>query len=274
MFRFRESEITLIVPCKRCHHMKTIFIFLFLGVQLLYGSSNEPQTIHVFVALCDNANQGIAPVPEQIGNGQDPFNNLYWGAGYGIKTHFKRSKDWALIKTFNNVDSLILERVLFKHKNSNTYLLADAYDGKYIEQTTIDFLEASAGRNGFQIDVESTQLCFGGDAPLISYIGHDGLMEFDVQGAFEPVDKKKREVIILACYSKNYFTDYLKKTKSHPLLWTSHLMAPEAYTLKAAIDGWIRKENDLKISERAAQAYHKYQNCGINGARKLLVTGF
>ena len=51
-------------------------------------------------------------------------------------------------------------------------------------------------------------------------------------------------------------------------------MAPEAYTLKAAIDGWIKKETDIEIRERAAQAYHKYQKCGINGARNLIVTGF
>ncbi|WP_339751590.1 hypothetical protein [uncultured Winogradskyella sp.] len=50
-------------------------------------------------------------------------------------------------------------------------------------------------------------------------------------------------------------------------------MAPEAYTLKSAIDGWILNEIDAQIRERAAQAYHKYQKCGVKGARRLLVTG-
>jgi len=36
------------------------------------------ETIHVFVSLCDNAKQGILPVPKTLGNGQDPKNNLYW----------------------------------------------------------------------------------------------------------------------------------------------------------------------------------------------------
>ena len=49
-------------------------------------------------------------------------------------------------------------------------------------------------------------------------------------------------------------------------------MAPEAYTLEAALTGWLNKETDAKIKERAAQAYHKYQKCGINGARKLFYT--
>ncbi|EDY21883.1 hypothetical protein CfE428DRAFT_0008 [Chthoniobacter flavus Ellin428] len=35
--------------------------------------------IHVFVALADNATQGIVPVPAKIGNGDDAEHNLYWG---------------------------------------------------------------------------------------------------------------------------------------------------------------------------------------------------
>ncbi|AGC76657.1 hypothetical protein LX97_01318 [Nonlabens dokdonensis] len=254
--------------------MKILLLFLVFGAHMLSAATKDVKTIHVYVALCDNVNQGIAPVPEQIGNGQNPFHNLYWGAGYGLKTYFKKSKDWSLIRIVKDVDSLILERVLFKHKKSGTYLLADAYDGAYIKQTTIDFLEASAGRNGFQINDGDTQLCFGGDANLLSYIGHNGLMEFDVNGAFSQPSTNKIETIILACYSKHYFSKYLKQTNAIPLLWTSHLMAPEAYTLKYAIDGWINKEKNTKIAERAALAYHKYQRCGINAARKLLVTGF
>ncbi len=51
-------------------------------------------------------------------------------------------------------------------------------------------------------------------------------------------------------------------------------MAPEAYTLKAIIDDWILKESPTKIKERSAQSYHKYQKCGIRGARNLFTTGF
>ena len=77
----------------------------------------------------------------------------------------------------------------------------------------------------------------------------------------------------MACISKSYFKPYFENTKVNPLVWTTGLMAPEAYTLKSAIDGWILDETDVQIRERAAQAYHKYQKCGIGGARRLLVTG-
>ena len=51
-------------------------------------------------------------------------------------------------------------------------------------------------------------------------------------------------------------------------------MAPEAYTLKAALDGWIAAESAEQIHERAAVAYDKYQKCGLKAARKLMATGW
>src|SRR4028119_1386174 len=85
-------------------------------------------TIHLFVALCDNKYQGIVPVPVKIGNGQDPNNNLYWGCGFGIRTYFKNSREWKLVKS-QKVNSVILERLIFKHATKNYYLIADAYNG-------------------------------------------------------------------------------------------------------------------------------------------------
>ncbi|MEM9679133.1 MAG: hypothetical protein AAF901_02315, partial [Bacteroidota bacterium] len=192
-------------------------ILLLLIVPLLFGFSKQEEsvrTIHVFVALCDNVNQGIVPVPSKLGNGQDPKNNLYWGALYGVKTYFKNSKDWTLVKTITSKNPKVLERLLFKHNTTETYILADAYDGQYIKQATIDFLEASAGRNGVEVTHNQKTLHFGGDSQLVSYIGHDGLMEFDVEGNFEPKNTNQRDAIILACISKEYFEPYLNKTKA------------------------------------------------------------
>ncbi|MFK7750045.1 MAG: hypothetical protein AB8B65_16760 [Kordia sp.] len=230
--------------------------------------------IHVFVALCDNVNQGIVPVPKSLGNGQSPRTNLYWGALYGMKTHFKRSKDWEFVKTIPSNNPKILERIVFKHKTTNTYLLADAYDGKFIKQTTIDFLQASSGANPTEITVNDQKLSFGGNSNLVAYIGHDGLMEFSLDTKFSPKNTKKRDAIILACISKSYFKPYLRQTGANPLVWSTGLMSPEAYTLKWAIDGWILNESDAEICERAAKAYHKYQKCGMRGASRLLVTGY
>ncbi len=252
---------------------KVILLSLFLIISSFLKS--ETKTIHVYVALCDNKNQGIVPVPAAIGNGQDATKNLYWGAGYGVKSFFKnKTTDWKFLKSIPSNNPLILERVLFKHATKDVYLLADAYDGAKIKVCIEDFLQASNGQKPIHINYEDKKLGFGGNANLISYIGHDGLMDFSVDVAFKPITQQKKDVIILACYSKNYFTKHIQKAQANPILWTTHLMAPEAYTLKSAIDGWLNNETGTQIDERAAQTYHQYQKCGIKGARNLFTTGF
>jgi hypothetical protein len=251
--------------------MRLILIFLLFSYEFVAA---QTRTIHVVVALCDNVNQGIVPVPKSLGNGQDAKNNLYWGAGFGVKTFFKNSKEWTLVKTVANPKEHILERILFKHKTSNTYLLADAYDGAKIKNTTVDLLDFSAGNKPEKINLDSISLEFGGKSNLLVYIGHDGLMDFRLETTPTKANDKKRETIILACASKNYFAEHLRITGASPLLWTTNLMCPEAYTLKAAVEGWIKNETNEQIRERAAAAYHEYQKCGLKGARNLLVTGW
>ncbi|WP_299107237.1 hypothetical protein [uncultured Tenacibaculum sp.] len=234
-----------------------------------YTSSTK--VIHIMVALCDNKYQGIVSVPKKIGNGQDPRNNLYWGTAYGIKTFFKRSSEWTFLKQ-EKIDSLILERVIFKHRNKDYYLVADAYNGKYIKQATETFLRSSAGVTKDTIQIKDQVLGIKGNAQLIAYIGHDGLMDFNLNEEFINTDQKKRDVIILACYSKHYFKPHLQKANVNPLVWTTGLMAPEAYTIHDAISGYIKDESNDAIRLRAAKAYHKYQKCGLKASKNLLIT--
>lgn len=231
------------------------------------------KTIHIYVALCDNKYQGIVPVPKGIGNGQDPNSNLYWGCGYGIRTYFKKSAEWKLLKT-QKVNDIILERLVFKHVSKNIYLIADAYDGEHIKKCTQDFLNSASGINKDNILLEYKSTGIAGNADLVAYIGHDGLMDFELNDSFVNTDKKLRNVIILACYSKIYFGPHLAKANINPLVWTSGLMAPEAYTVHDAISGYVNNESAEQIRTRAANAYHKYQKCGIKAARNLLITGW
>jgi len=233
------------------------------------------RTIHVFVALCDNKYQGIVPVGKNIGNGQDAENNLYWGAAYGVKAYFKKkSSDWILLESNKNLSSHILERLLFKHKYRNVYLLADAYDGQFIKQTTIDFLNASAGNNGSEKIYKGETLYFGGASNLVTYTGHDGLMDFALPLQDASKAGSKREAIILACYSKKYFSPHLKRTGALPLIWTTGLMAPEAYILHDALKEWVLNKSNIEIQLASSKAYSKYQKCSLKAAKNLLVSGW
>jgi hypothetical protein len=253
---------------------KTLFILITLALTaniFAQTEKSETKTIHVFVALCDNKYQGIVPVPEAIGDGQNHNTNLYWGCGYGIRTFFKKSKEWKLLAT-RGKNGIVYERLIFKHATKNFYLVADAYNGQYIKQCTKDFLNSSCGNLKDTLQIDGKTLGISGNASLLAYIGHDGLMDFQLSETFSNADNKKRNVIILACYSKHYFSPHLKDANVNPLLWTTHLMCPEAYTLHDALTGYVNGESNESVRERAAAAYAKYQKCTLKAAKKLLVT--
>lgn len=248
---------------------------LLLSLILPFSSfAQQPRVVHVLVALCDNLHQGIVRVPVGIGNGQNARTNLYWGAGYGVKTHFDRAAEWKRVPCDSATEPHILDRAVWRHRDSAVHVVAEAYDGRYIGKATEDLLTYASGRTARTIKAGGISLNAGGGADLIAYAGHDGLLDFQLEETFTGPTTNTRQTIILACLSKRYFAEHLRATGAEPLLWTTGLMAPEAYTLKAALEGWVRREKPAAIRERAAAAYDKYQKCGINGARRLLVTGW
>ncbi|MDU1905311.1 MAG: hypothetical protein E6772_11055 [Dysgonomonas sp.] len=256
--------------------MRVHFIIIFVVLALMKSGSifsQEIQTIHVMVALCDNKYQGIVKVPKAIRNGQDPHNNLYWGCAYGLRTYFKKQPDWKKVKRYK-VDDIRLERVVFKHKTKPYYLVADAYDGRNIKDCTIDFLNSCAGKQKDTIRIDNKIIGIKGNAKLLAYIGHNGLMDFKLPDTYQNKDGKQRDTIILACASKQYFTSYLKSAGANPLLWSTHLMSPEAYTLHDGIATYINGGDAASVRNSAAAAYSKYQKCGLKAAKRLIVTGW
>src|SRR5262249_35649101 len=264
---------------RRAPLMRVFLFVLFGGIATSsLPAQGAPRTIHVFVALADNQSQGIVPVAPRLGNGDDPERNLYWGSAFGVKTYFARSADWKLLVAGQKPKPGVLERCIFKHRAQDVYLVADAYQGRKIREAIVDFLEAAAGgeveKVQFNAGTKNIDLSAGGGADLVAYAGHDGLMDFQLSSLPQKKDDRQRDAIILACVSKVYFAAALRATGAHPLIWTTGLMAPEAYTLKSAIDGWMAHEHNEQVRERAAAAYDRYQKCGIKGARRLLVSGW
>jgi len=250
----------------------------FFVISPAQSQNPAPRTVHVFVALADNEHQGIVPVPPRLGNGLDPARNLYWGAAAGVKTFFSRSSDWTLLQCEQKPKAEVLERCIFKHRTALVYLVADAYRGDEIRQAILDFFDAAAGASPETVNPSTASptvvLRARGGSDLVAYVGHDGLMDFQLPLLPRQKNETRRDAIILACDSKQFFSEPLRTSGAHPLLWTTGLMAPEAYTLKAALDGWIARETPEQVHERGAAAYDKYQKCGMKAARRLFATGW
>lgn len=260
-----------------CCAITCLVLWFVVGTQSL--GADSCRVVSVFVAMADNEHQGIIPVSQKLGNGSDLDNNLYWGAAYGVKTYFLRSPDWKLVSAERQVrPDTVLEQCVFKHVRLPLRVIAHAYKGERIREAIADFLVCVAKRVG----PDATSLvdtaegladdCTNPD--LVAYIGHDGLMDFNLPVDSLGGDSTGRPAIILACMSRQFFGKHIAALRSHPVIWTTGLMAPEAYTLEAAIVSWAKAENEDEIRSRAAEAYDRFQHCGVKAAKRLLVTGF
>jgi hypothetical protein len=154
------------------------------------------------------------------------------------------------------------------------YIVADAWDGARIREAMLTYLEMTAGRASETVVVKrhsgTHAIQAGGASHVAAYVGHNGLMDFRLETP-APASKASpaRSAIVLACASKSYFLDHLRTTGAHPLLLTTGLMAPEAYTLDSALRSWIAKGTTAAAVEGAAGAYNRYQKCGLGPARRL-----
>ncbi len=282
------------VSPKKTLHVSLLALFIVVTQSRVQAASGEtvqarmeadveagrPLLAHVVVALCDNKHQGIQRVSESLGNGQNPRWNLYWGALLGVKTYLPKHGGWEVVSRSTAPGQAVLERMFFHrkiprgNKTADAYIVADAWDGKEIKPAIRQFLSIAAGHNGETVEIgkpdRNLKIQAGGAAHLVAFVGHNGLMDFQVsripngkQGALP------RSSIVLACRSKPYFLEFLRRGGSHPLLLTTGLMAPEAYTLDAAVRTWFAGKSTTEVQEAAGAAYHKYQDCGLRAATRL-----
>jgi hypothetical protein len=237
-----------------------------VGLWALCSPLHATEVIHVFVALADNASQGLVPVPAKIGNGDDPANNLYWGCDEGVRSWFTRSAKWKKVKAPNPGRSEVLERVVFKHQTKDAWLVADAWRGSDMKTCLRTFVAAAAGQGGELVDLDGgTHLRAGGDATLLAFIGHNGLMDFTLEWPAPPAasSAKSKPVVVLCCMSEKYFADSLRRVGARPLLTTTQLMYPGAFVLHDAAQAWLEGKTAAEIRTAAGRAYAKNQGISV-----------
>jgi hypothetical protein len=225
------------------------FLIQFVCAAGLLGGE---KTIGVFVALADNANQGIVPVAAELGNGEDPDKNLYWGAGEGLRGVFNQNPAWRLLEEkAKSADTNILRSCVYRHIKSGVLLNAKAYRGAALQRCLQDF-ENAVRTNAFN---------------LVVFIGHNGLMDFSLPVPEKPAGKTNgADVIVLCCKSEAFFKERIKSAGGRPILLTTQVMYPCAFLLQAAADGWIKGEDPAAIRKRAGGAYAANQKISRKAA--------
>lgn len=210
------------------------------------------KTIGVFVALADPKHTGIEALPMSIGDGDNAETNLYWGNDEGLKGTFDRSKKWKLVdKNETPRADVVLSTRTYRRAGGGLVLVARAYRGSQMQRCIQDY-EGAVAHGGYD---------------LVVFIGHDGLMDFQLPMPQRAADQaKKPDCVALCCVSENFFKQRLLAAGGRPVLLTTQLMYPGAFTLEALADTWAAGGSPEAIRESAAAAYAKNQKISKKAA--------
>ena len=95
---------------------------------------------------------------------------------------------------------------------------------------------------------------------MVVYIGHNGLMDFDLPKPTKSGKQAKApDCVVLCCRSEQYFKTRIEAAGGRPILLTTQLMYPGAFILRAVADSWLDGEKRSAIRESAGIAYAENQ---------------
>jgi hypothetical protein len=202
--------------------------------------AEDLRTVGVFIALCDNVHQGIVPVPKAVGDGEDPEHNLYWGCAEGFMGVFGKSPQWKKESSPEAPSANVLRTYAGRHVSGKMTLTAFAYQGSAIEECLKDF-QAAVSRGKYD---------------LVVYLGHNGLMDFYLDGlAPNPARKKKPECMVLCCMSQKYFSKHIACLEATPILLTTQFMYPGSFLLRDVLEEWVKGAGLKAYRTAAGNAY-------------------
>ncbi len=227
----------------------------------LKAFGTTPKQARVIISLADNQNQGIVPIKASLGDGQDAKSNLYWGALYGAKTHFRRKESWSQT-SLDSDNSDVLESFELKHvAHPASKILFEAWDGAKQNLAVKAYL-------GDLRDEKSPN-------DLVCFVGHNALMDLFIANVpalkitkATNVDRRRKGTVI-ACRSAPYFEPHHESLGVESYVMTNGLMAPEAYVLEGFLKAWLNGDNANQARSGAAAQYAKYQKIPLRNANWL-----
>lgn len=203
--------------------------------------------VALFVALCDNEHQGIAPVPSAIGDGENPERNLYWGCGDAVPRLLRRAENkWKIQHVDDWLDKPepVLRTIVCTRVDETLTLTAFAWRGDAMSECLRAFEKALVS----------------GKYELVAFIGHNGLMDDELPMPDKPA-ASAADAMVLCCMSHEYFTPRLKAMGSRPVLMTRQFMYPAGQVFLHALDAWVNSPEDVqRIREAAGRVYAENQH--------------
>jgi len=219
--------------------------------------NNEPLIIHAFVALFGYNEEPYGY--DALLDGTNLNSNVYWGAGYGVKTYFSKYDNWTKVYQEDSLTEDILQRIVFYKTFQNgakVYLIADAYLGWRMYQCLHDYFFSLNEIKLDSILLSDKKIAAYGNADLLVFNGHNGLMDTYMEPPTKKCNRPK-DAVAICCMSKPSFSLYFKNYYAYPLLTTTTTIPAEAYILGQIIEPWVMLKDEEEIRENVVDKFLK-----------------
>ena len=146
---------------------------------------------------------------------------------------------------------VVLSRRTYRRVGVNLVMIARAYRGSAMKHCIQDF-EGAVAHGAFD---------------MVVFIGHDGLMDFQLPMPAKAADQRKTpDCMALCCLSENYMKPRLLAAGGRPVVLTTQKMYPGAFILEAVANTWEAGRDLNKMRESAGISYSLNQKISKKAA--------
>ncbi|MFQ5430674.1 MAG: hypothetical protein ACE5E1_10225 [Phycisphaerae bacterium] len=230
-------------------------------------------TVTLHVALFADTGNGRAGA---FGDGDNPATNLYWGALYGVETHFANAAGWQRRYTDDGGGPPLLRRVVFSRRVEPTpawrergvdkpfdlFVLANAWpNARIIEAMEQPLRDAICGAP-VRIEIDGRMLEFAGGSAVVGYVGQNHMLDeywdpFAQLGGCAP--SRQVGVFYLCPRSAVVLHEPVVRRGLYAVLFTRSAATPEAYLVDGMFRGLASGELGDAFIAGAAAEYARYQ---------------
>ena len=244
-------------------------------------------SVTAHVALMDRNRPGAA---RSFNDGNDPHSNMFFGALFGMETHFANAAGWRRVLTDADGDGRhIMRRVVFHRRAAVTpswqargitegfdvYVLANAWPSSRIVEAMEQPLRDALCGEPVTLQVDDREVQFGGGSMLVGYVGQNHMLEeyWDPFAQLSGCTAMRQVGVFYACPRSAVVLHQATIDRGlYSVLFTRAAATPEAYLVDGMLKGLLSGELGDAFVTYAAGEYARYQkSVSPNLARSMLM---
>jgi hypothetical protein len=237
-------------------------------------AAGKPLVAEVHVPLCDSSLIDCGNA--KLGDGDNLATNLYWATSPGFGVWFSRGgSGWKrVLRQKATGDSDLLQVDVYRRTveapaswrkrgapaRFELDVVIRAWRGKAIDRALAAYAADLSGGAARPLTLDDgTKLQAGGAAQLVSWVGHNRLMDSSDAYGWPASGRDVKGTLFIACHTARYIEDTVVGPTRVPLLATRDFLFSNAAPFEAALLAFTAGAGYARMREVAVAAYAAVQ---------------